>query len=143
MTTINNGSTAASTRHYGLANRFPILQLRRTALAAAIFVTGIAALGAATQPAQAQAYPSVDCNNPYYYQYCQDYDAWNNQYYSPYGYGGAYPYYGYGFHGGGFHGGGFHGGGFRGGDFRGGGFHGGGSRGGGFHGGGHGGGGHR
>jgi hypothetical protein len=99
---------------------------------------------------------SVDCNNPYYSQYCQAYDAWynqnygQNQYYSTYDYGDAYPYYGYGlpvgvglgfgffhhdhdgrFHGGGFHAGNFHGG-FHGGGFHGGGVHGGG----GFHGGG-------
>ena len=87
--------------------------------------------GAPPQPAAA-----VDCNNLYYAQYCQAYNAWYNQYYSAYDYGDTYPYYGYGlpvgaglgfgffhhdrdFHGG-FRGGGFHGG------FHGGGFHGGG-----------------
>ncbi len=83
----------------------------------------------APAPVLAQGYPYVDCNNPYYYQYCQAYNAWYNQYYAPYSYGYADPYYGYGvpvgvgvgfgffhhgFHrgfNGGFHGGGFHGGG--------------------------------
>src|SRR5215472_14765870 len=89
------------------------------------------------QPVQAQGYPSVDCNNPYYYEYCQQYYSWYDQYYAPYSYAYSYPYYyGYGvpvavglgfgffhnhhrfhhdgfhhgFHGGGFHGGGGHGG---------------------------------
>jgi hypothetical protein len=105
--------------------------------------------GSPTQPS-----PSIDCNNPDYYQYCQANDVANNQNYSPYDYEDAYPYYGYGFpvgvgvghrffHRGGFHDGfrrfhgGFHRGGFRGGGFHGGGFHGGGFHGGGFHGGGH------
>ena len=114
----------------------------------------------------------VDCNNPYYAQYCQAYAAWLAQYYAPsYSYGYDYPYdywdYGFGYpdvvigfgdfrghrfhnfrhfafaHGMGFHGGGFHG--FHGAGFHGGGFHGGGFHGGGFHGGGShgGGGGHR
>src|SRR3954465_634744 len=30
--------------------------------------------------ARAQDYPSVDCNNPYYYQYCQQYYAWYQAY---------------------------------------------------------------
>jgi hypothetical protein len=93
--------------------------------------------GTPPQPA-----PTIDCNNPYYAQYCQAYDAWYSQYYSANDYGDAYPYYGYGLpvgvglgfgfsHRGNFHGG-FHGG-----------LHGGSFHGGGFHGGGHGGGGHR
>ena len=122
------------------------------------------------QPAyssQTNPYPTdVDCNNPYYAQYCEAYAAWLAQYYAYYSpdYSYAYPYdyWGYGFgypdvvlgfgvfnghrfhnfhrfafaHG--FHGG-FHGGGFHG-------FHGAGFHGGGFHGGGGfrgGGGGHR
>src|SRR4051812_34712230 len=87
--------------------------------------------------ARAQGYPSVDCNNPYYYQYCQKNYAWCQAYFSwyqqsnsPYIYDYSYPYYDYGVpvgvgigvglglgfrhdgfrHGGGFHGG-FHGGG--------------------------------
>jgi len=66
-------------------------------------------------PAIAQTPPGYDCSNPYYYSYCQQYQAW---YYNQY----AYPYYapgvvvtpeigfgfGYGW-GGGFHGG-YHGG---------------------------------
>ena len=114
---------------------------------------------------QPQSAPSIDCSNPYYYQYCQAGDAGNGQNYSPYGYDSGYPYYdsgfphyGYGslgvgvghrfFNRRGFHGGGFNRGfrgigiqgGFRGGvhggGFHGGGFHGGGFHGGGFHGGG-------
>lgn len=99
-------------------------------------------------PQQGYASPPsyVDCNNPYYAQYCRAYLSWMNQYSENYNYGDAYPYYDYGYpigvgvglgffghrfdHGGRFHGG-FHGGGFHGG------------HGGGFHGGGHGGGGHR
>lgn len=127
------------------------------------------------QPAyspQANPYPAdVDCNNPYYTQYCQAYAAWLAQYYAYYnpGYSYGYPYddwgYGYGypfdvalgigvfnghrFHNfhhfafvHGFRGPAFHGG-FQGGFH--GGFHGGGFHGGGFHGGGFhgGGGGHR
>src|SRR3954467_1970933 len=100
--------------------------------------------------ARAQDYPSVDCNNPYYYQYCQQYYAWYQAYYSwyqqgyaPYIYDQPYPYYdygvpvgvgvgvglGFGFRHHGFrHGGGFHGGFHRGG---GGGGHSGGGHGGG------------
>jgi hypothetical protein len=113
---------------------------------------------------EVNAYPAdVDCNDPYYTQYCQAYAAWLAQYYAQaygYGYGYPYDYWGYGFgypdvalgfgvfHGHRFHNfhrfafahgfhGGFHGGGFHG-------FHGAGFHGGGFHGGGsHGGGGHR
>jgi len=85
---------------------------------------------------------SIDCNSPYYAQYCQSYAAWYNQYYSTYDYGDTYPYYGYGipvgvgvgsgfFPHGGFHRG-FHGSTLRGGGgFHGGGFHGGGGHGGG------------
>jgi hypothetical protein len=165
MTTIGNGSIAGPAAQI---SRPPIHRLRRTVLAATVLVT--AALAAAMQPAQAQdttvlrgspptPASSVDCSNPYYYQYCQDYAAWQDQNYplSSYGqnyvpdiYGDTYPYYGYGFPvgvgvglgfvhhrgfegGGGFHGGGFHGGGFHGGGFHGGGFHGGGFHGGGGH----------
>src|SRR4051812_17768785 len=39
---------------------------------------------------------SIDCNDPYYTQYCQAYDAWSNQYYGTNDYGDSYPYYGYG-----------------------------------------------
>lgn len=106
------------------------------------------------QPGYAATAPRIDCNNPYYAQYCQAYAAWLNRYYAPYDYGYAEPYDDYGyydygypvdvgfgvgffrghrfhdfhhafFHGGRFHGG-FHGGGFHGGGFHGGGFHGGG-----------------
>ena len=109
--------------------------LRHTVIVAALFAAGGLL---APMPAQAQGYSYVDCNNPYYYQYCQAYNAWYNQYAAPYSYGYADPYYGYaspyygygvplgvgvGFGFGGFHhhhhffhGGGFHGGG-------GGGFH--------------------
>jgi uncharacterized membrane protein YgcG len=109
--------------------------------------------GASPSP-QGNAYQAdVDCNNPYYAQYCQAYAAWLGQYYASGSYGYAYPYddwdYGFGYpgfvigfgdfrghrfhnfhnfafaHGMGFHGG-FHGGGFHGGGFHGGGFHGGG-----------------
>ena len=130
--------------------------LKPTALAATVVVVGTLFMAAPTQAQDvtvlrgspsSQPAASVDCNNPYYAQYCQAYDAWLSQYYSTYG--DAYPYYGYGvpvgiglgfgfihhgdrfhegFHGGfheGFHGG-FHGGGFHGGGFHGGGFHGGG-----------------
>jgi hypothetical protein len=117
--------------------------------------------GSPSRPSPSRPYASVDCNNPDYYQYCQDNQSSN---YTPYSYGNDYPYYGDdfavgvgrrrfshrgGFHGGGFHagglhGGGLHGGGFQGGGFQGGGFQGGGFQGGGFQGGGfHGGGGHR
>lgn len=78
-------------------------------------------------PAIAQTPPGYDCSNPYYYSYCQQYQAWYysqypSYYYSPvivdpvvpfvgiysgYGWGGGRGYGG-GFHGGG---GGFHGGG--------------------------------
>ena len=120
--------------------------LRRPVLAIALLAIGIFAASGLVAPApvQAQGYPYVDCNNPYYYQYCQAYNAWYNQYYTPYSYGYAdpyyaytAPYYGYGVPvvlglGAGF--GGFrHHGGFRSGGFRGGAFHGGGSRGGGGH----------
>ena len=95
-------------------------------------------------PPQGYTYPaaSIDCNNPYYTRYCQEYYAWYNQYYGQYYYGDSYPYYDYGYpvaiglgfgfflhrhfdhdrfmHHGSFHGGGFHGG-----------FHGGGGGGGG------------
>ena len=108
--------------------------------------------GSPSRPTQ----PSpIDCNNPYYSQYCQGGQASN---YSPDSYGDDYPYYGDDFpdgfgsgrrfdHRGGFrndfHRGGFRAGGLRSG-FHGGGFHGGGFSGGGFHGGGFsGGGGHR
>lgn len=97
-----------------------------------------------SQPAAA-----IDCNNPYYFQYCQEYDAWASQYYSAPDYADLYPYYdypyyyGYGLPAGaaiGFrfahHHGNFHGG-VHGGQFHGGGSHDGGSHGGGFHGGGH------
>jgi hypothetical protein len=123
---------------------------------------------AAPAPVQAQGYSDIDCNNPYYWQSCQEHYGYNEDY-APYGYSDySFPYYAYGvpvgvgfrfksfhhhdfhhggfhsgFHGGGFHGGGFHGGGFHGGGFHGGGFHGGGFRGAGFHGGGGGHGGHR
>jgi hypothetical protein len=78
--------------------------LKPTTLAATVVVAGslLAATSAQAQdvtvlrgtPPQPAA--SVDCNNPYYAQYCQTYDAWYNQYYSPYNYGDAYPYYEYG-----------------------------------------------
>ena len=117
--------------------------LNSATVAAVIAVT--AGLFSAS-PAGAQGYAAADCNNPYYYQYCQQYYAWYQQYYdwyaqqsAPYGYGYdyLYPDYAYGvpvgvglgfgfFH----HRDGFHHGGFRGGGFRGGGFHGGGGHGG-------------
>jgi hypothetical protein len=128
--------------------------LKPTMLAATVVVAGTL-LAAAPVRAQdvtvlrgsppPQAAPSVDCNNPYYAQYCQAYEAWQNQYsgqnqdYSAYDYGDASPYYEYGLPVGvglgfGFvhHGGNFHGG-FHGGSFHGGGFHGGGGHGGGGH----------
>ena len=110
----------------------------------ATLATTIVAVGSLFAPAPVQAQdvtvlrgsptqssPSIDCNNPYYYQYCQASEPGNNQNYSPYDYEDAYPYYGYGFpvrvgighrfsHRGGFHAGfrrihgGFHGGGFHG-----------------------------
>jgi hypothetical protein len=89
----------------------------------------------APAPVQAQGYSYIDCNNPYYWQSCQEHYGYNEDY-APYGYDYSLPYYAYGvpvavgfrfkffhhhdFHHGGFHGRGFHGG------FRGGGFHGGG-----------------
>src|ERR1700726_1060046 len=107
MTTISNGSIAGPAAQ---SSRRPIHGLRRAALAATVLVP--AALAAAMQPAQAQdttilrgspptAASSVDCNNPYYYQYCQDYAAWQNQNYTSYGSDqyytpDPYPYYGYG-----------------------------------------------
>src|SRR4051794_23361851 len=121
--------------------------LKSSAIAVLLLVAGSVF---ASAPVGAQGYPSIDCNNPYYYQYCQQYYAWYQAYYSwyqqshsPYIYDYSYPYYDYGVpigvgvgvglgfgsrHHGFRHGGGFHGG-----------FHGGG----GGHGGGHGGGGHR
>jgi uncharacterized membrane protein YgcG len=115
------------------------------------------AADSAPAPVQAQGYSYIDCNNPYYWQYCQEYYDRDNEYYAPYiYYDYSFPYYAYGvpvgvgfgfrffhhhdFHHGGFHRG-FHGGGFHG-DFPGGRFHGG-FRGGGFHSGGGGHGGHR
>jgi hypothetical protein len=124
----------------------------------------------APAPVQALGYSYIDCDNPYYGQYCQEHYDRYNEYYAPYsdydysfpnpvGFGfGFFHHHDFhhggfhrGFHGGGFHGdfpggrfhGGFRGGGFRGGGFRGGGFRGGGFHGGGFHGGGGGHGGHR
>jgi hypothetical protein len=102
----------------------------------------------APAPVQAQGYSYIDCNNPYYWQYCQEYYDWSNEYYTPYSYYDySFPYYAYGvpvgvgfgfrF----FHHHNFHHDGFRRG-FPGGGFHVG-FRGGGFHGGGGGHGGHR
>ena len=81
-------------------------------------------------PPPPQPAATVDCNNPYYAQYCQAYEAWQSQYYSP-NYADTYPDYGYGLpvgvglgfgfvHGGNFHGG-IHGGSFHGGSFHGGG----------------------
>jgi hypothetical protein len=119
--------------------------LKPTTLAATVVVAGSLLASASVQAqdvtvlrgTSSQPPASIDCNNPYYAQYCQTYDAWYNQYYSPDSYGDAYPYYGYGLpvgvgvgrgffhHGGGFHGG-VHGGAFHGGDFHGGGGHGGG-----------------
>lgn len=92
-------------------------------------------------------YSSIDCNNPYYAQYCQDNQSTG---YSPFGYNDDYPYYwgdfpfgfgdGFGFHRGfrrgfraNFHRGGFHRGGFGRGGFHAGGFHAGGFHGGGGH----------
>jgi len=105
----------------------------------------------ATAPAQAQDVTvlrgspprptaSIDCNDPYYAQYCPSSGASSAPYDGVYHYGGSYPYYSYavpvgvrhrfhlhrggnshnrlsraGFHGGGFSGGGFHGIGFGGG----------------------------
>src|SRR5690348_8718870 len=78
----------------------PILArwLRRPLIAALVIVAGGLL---APEPLQAQSYPYVDCNNPYYYQYCQAYSAWYSQYYAPCGYGYGYadpyssPYYPY------------------------------------------------
>ena len=124
-----------------------------TLLAAApVQAQGVTVLRGSPPP---QPAASVDCNNPYYSQYCQSYNDWYNQYYgqnqnySASDYGDTYPYYGYGlpvgvglgfgfrhdhdgrfherFHGGNFHEA-FHAGGFHGGGFHGGGFHGGGRR---------------
>jgi len=98
------------------------------------------AADSAPAPVQAQGYSYIDCNNPYYWQYCQEYYDRYNEYYVPYSYYDySFPYYAYGvpvgvgfgfrffhhhdFHHGGFHRR-FHGGGFHGG-FPGGGFHGG------------------
>lgn len=128
--------------------------LKPATLAATVVVAGtlLAAVPARAQdvtvlrgslPSQPAA--SVDCNSPYYSQYCQTDEAWYNQhygenryYYSNYDYDDAYPYYGYGlpvrfgfFHHD--HDGRFHGGGFHAGNFRGGGFHGGGGFRGGVH----------
>jgi hypothetical protein len=114
----------------------------------------LVAADSAPAPVQAQGYSYIDCDNPYYGQYCQEHYGYNEDY-APYGYYDySFPNYAYGvpvgfgfrffhhhdFHHGGFHRG-FHGGGFHG-DFPGGRFHGG-FRGGGFHGGGGGHGGHR
>src|SRR5258707_14857696 len=49
----------------------------------------------ASTPMQAQGYAYVDCNNPYYYQYCQAYYARYNQYYDSNGDPYDYPYYPY------------------------------------------------
>jgi hypothetical protein len=92
------------------------------------------AAGSAPAPVQAQG-SYFDCNNPYYWQSCQEHYGYNGDY-APYGYDYSLPYYAYGvpiavgfrlrlFHHHDFHHGGFHGG-FPGGGFRGGGFHGGG-----------------
>ena len=72
--------------------------LRRPLLAVSLLAFGIVAASGllAPAPVQAQGYSYVDCNNPYYYQYCQEYNAWYNQYYTPYNYGYAAPYYAYG-----------------------------------------------
>jgi hypothetical protein len=68
-------------------------------VAMAIAVGGIT-LGQTSLPAQAQAYPNVDCRNPYYYQYCLAYHQWYMTYYAPYYYAPyayGYPDYDYGF----------------------------------------------
>lgn len=67
--------------------------LQHTVIAAALLAAGGLL---APAPVQAQGYPYIDCNNPYYYQYCQDYAAWYNQYYAPHSYAYANPYYAYG-----------------------------------------------
>jgi hypothetical protein len=36
-----------------------------------------------------QSSSSIDCSNPYNYEYCRTSDASSNQYYSPYGYGAS------------------------------------------------------
>lgn len=50
------------------------------------------------QPGYATPSSYIDCNNPYYTQYCQAYAAWYNQYYGSYAYDYTNPYYGYGFY---------------------------------------------
>ncbi len=74
--------------------------LKSATLAALLIVAG-GMLEAA--PVQAQGYPAVNCNDPYYYQYCQQYYAWYQQYYNwyaqqyaPYSYDYLDPYYAYG-----------------------------------------------
>jgi|HubBroStandDraft_4_1064222.scaffolds.fasta_scaffold00305_8 hypothetical protein len=139
--------------------------LKPAMLAATVVTAGSLSAAAAAQaqdvtvlrgsPARpSQPYSSIDCNNPYYAQYCQDNQSID---YSPLGYDDNYPDYwgdfpfgfgdGRGFHRGfraGFHRGGFHRGGFNRAGFHRGGFHPGGFHPGGFSGGGfHGGGGHR
>src|SRR5260370_29425807 len=47
--------------------------------------------GSPSRLSPSQPYASVDCNNPYYDQYCQGNQSAN---YSPSGYGDDYPYYG-------------------------------------------------
>jgi len=77
--------------------------MKRRTIAAAV----VAAALAVAAPARAQSadalstaelatYPAeIDCNNPYYAQYCMAYANWLAQYYPAYVYGYGYGWYGY------------------------------------------------
>jgi hypothetical protein len=85
-------------------------RLKRTTVAAAVFVGAVAGLGASTGPAEAQI--TYSCPDGYFYSdfYCYPY-SWNSGGGDLDWYGGLGGGFDRGFHGGGSHGGGFHDGG--------------------------------
>lgn len=101
----------------GRAIAAPRIGLKRTTVAAALFVGAIAALGASARPAEAQV--TYSCPDGYYYSdgLCYPY-SWNGGGGDLGWYGGSDGGFDRGFHGGGSHGGGFNGRGGHGGGHR-------------------------